>query len=291
MLPAVSRREFLRDAGWTVAGGSLAVATTQTRPAMAGPFSGKIKKAVKFHMVTEQLSVADKFKLLQDIGFDGVEPRVPGSRGTPALAEFRRASEQTGLPIHGVINSSNPDIRTAIDAAKELGGTSVLVVVPVDRNGSYLKNYEHRQQIIRQAVPHAEKHGIKILIENVWASFLIEPLSMARFVDELDSPMVGVYFDVGNNVRWGYPEHWIEVLGKRIGKLDIKEYSRELQNSQGLRHGFNVSIGAGSVDWQRVRDELSKLNFTGWATAEVPGGDRERLAEIAKNMDKVLGLV
>ena len=73
--------------------------------------------------------------------------------------------------------------------------------------------------------------------------------------------MVGVYFDVGNNIRWGYAGHWVEVLNKRIGKLDIKEYSRKLQNDEGLRAGFNVEIGEGSVDWSRVRDELATINL------------------------------
>jgi hexulose-6-phosphate isomerase len=102
--------------------------------------------------------------------------------------------------------------------------------------------------------------------------------------------MVGVYFDVGNNIRWGYAGHWIEVLDKRIGKLDIKEYSRKLQINEGLRAGFSVEIGEGSVDWARVRNELTKIDYTGWATAEVKGGDRERLQDISTRMDKVLDL-
>ncbi|MBI2478710.1 MAG: hypothetical protein HYV60_08785 [Planctomycetia bacterium] len=102
--------------------------------------------------------------------------------------------------------------------------------------------------------------------------------------------MVGAYFDVGNNIRWGYAEHWIEVLGKRIGKLDIKEFDRKLQNEEGLRAGFNVEIGEGSIDWQRVREELKKIGYAGWATAEVTGGGRERLADIASRMNNVLDL-
>ena len=42
--------------------------------AAAGAFTGKIKKAVKYGMVTEPLSVMDKLKMLKDLGFDGVEP-------------------------------------------------------------------------------------------------------------------------------------------------------------------------------------------------------------------------
>lgn len=283
MIDPANRRTFLQQA----IAGAVACSHLAQQTVHAGQFTGKIQKAVKYHMITEDLSVMDKFKLLHDLGFDGVEPRTRDKSDRKLLL---KASEATGVKIHGVINSSNPDIKSAIDLAKYFGATSVLVVVPIDARGSYLANYKERQEIIRRAVPHAEKHGIKILVENVWASFLIEPLSMARFVDELDSPMVGVYFDVGNNIRWGYAAHWIEVLGQRIGKLDIKEYSRKLQNQEGLRAGFNVEIGEGSVNWKRVREELAKIDFEGWATAEVRGGDRKRLADIAARMDNVLDL-
>lgn len=279
----LDRRNFLR----TTAALAAAASATATR-ATAGTFTGKIKKAVKYHMISEPLSVTDKLKMLRDVGFEGVEPRT--SDAVLHRRDLLKASQATGIKIHGIVNSANPDISTAVDIAKELGATSVLVVVPADPKGSYLKNYADRQEIIRRAIPHAEKQGIKLLIENVWASFLNEPLSMARFVDELQSPMVGVYFDVGNNIRWGYAGHWIEVLNKRIGKLDIKEYSRTLQNEKGLRAGFDVEIGEGSIDWARVRDELGKIEYTGWATAEVKGGDRRRLQDVAARMNKVLDL-
>lgn len=281
MISQFDRRHFLTSAAAFTATAAISSA------ANTGEFTGKIKKAVKYHMVLGDLSVRDKFKMLKELGYDGVEIRTADKVDR---AEAVKASEATGLPIHGVINSSDPDIRSAIELANYFGGDSVLVVVPTDANGSYLANYKERQDVIRRAIPVAEKHNVKILIENVWASFLIEPLIMARFVDELDSPMVGVYFDVGNNIRWGYAGHWIEVLGKRIGKLDIKEYDRKLQNSEGLRAGFNTEIGDGSVDWKRVREELTKIGYTGWATAEVKGGGRERLADIAHRMNNVLDL-
>ncbi len=282
MNESLDRRNFLCATAAVAVGVSAGASLSD-----AGEFTGKIKKAVKYHMVTGNLSIRNKFQLLKELGFDGVELRT---RDKFDRAEALRASESTELPIHGVINSDDPDIKSAIELSKYFGGTSVLVVVPTDPVGSYLANYKQRQEIIRRAIPDAEKHGIKILIENVWASFLIEPLSMARFIDELDSPLVGAYFDVGNNIRWGYAEHWIEVLGKRIGKLDIKEFDRKLQNEKGLRAGFDVEIGEGSIDWERVREELKKIGYTGWATAEVKGGGRDRLADIASRMDNVLDL-
>ena len=113
---------------------------------------------------------------------------------------------------------------------------------------------------------------------------------MARFIDEIDSPMVGIYFDVGNVVRWGWPHHWLEVIGHRAKKLDIKEYDLDVAMTDGMKKGFGMPLGEGSIDWQKVREQLVKLDYSGWATAEVPGGDRNRLADIASQMDRVLDL-
>ena len=281
----MDRRSFLQ------ATSLIAGAAVTGEPSLAGQFTGKIKKAVKFHMVAGDASVEDKFRLVKDLGFDGVETRTKLDTASQSLIQsYAAASEKTGLPIHGLIHSSNPDLIGAIDQAKFLGAHSVLHVVRYDQKIGYMQNYRETQAIIRQAIEHAEKQQVMILLENVWASFLIEPLGMARYIDELNSPMVGSYFDVGNVVRWGWPQHWIEVLGKRIKKLDIKEYDLQIAMNDGMRKAFDKPLGEGSIDWAKVRQQLSAINYQGWATAEVRGGDQPRLADIASQMDRVLDL-
>ena len=284
------RREFLVRSG---AAALCAASTTAVlnQPVAAGEFTGRIRKAVKYHMIQEKLSAEDKLKMLKDLGYDGVEPRAMLKPEQAAdVKELARASEKVGLPVHGVVNSSNPDIISAIDQAVQYGANSVLHVVRYQRDIPYLQNYRETQDIIRKAIDHAEKKEVSILLENVWATFLIEPLGMAQYVDELNSPFVQVYFDVGNVVRWGWPEHWIEVLGQRSKKLDIKEYDLKIAMNDGMRKAFDVPLGEGSVDWAAVRKELTAIRYEGWATAEVRGGDRARLAEIASQMDRVLDL-
>ncbi|MGI9472575.1 MAG: sugar phosphate isomerase/epimerase family protein [Rubripirellula sp.] len=270
---------------------SLASCASLTRPAAAGQFSGKIKKAVKYHMITGDLSVEQKFRLVKELGFDGIETRVAlGKKNATLVDSYRDASKNSGLPIHGLIHSDNPTLIEAIDQAKYLGANSILHVVPYDQTLSYRDNYAKTQEVIRAATDYAEKSQVMILLENVWATFLIEPTSMARYIDEIDSPMVGAYFDVGNVVRWGWPPHWIEILGPRIKKLDIKEYDLKVAMNEGMRQGFQKPLGQGSVDWGKVREELARIGYAGWATAEVRGGDETRLREIATQMDNVLDL-
>lgn len=263
-------------------------------PALLGGASaaepgGRIKKAVGWGMIEGKLSAEDKFRLAKDAGFEGVEvSRHASKEGDAEPQALARASEKVGIPIHGVSNGSHPDLEAAIDDAATYGAATVLHVVRADPEAPFMENYRRTQELIRAAIPHAEEKRVKILVENVWATFLIEPLTMARYIDELGSPWVMSYFDVGNVMRWGWPQHWIEVLGKRIEKIHIKEYSLKVAMKEGMVHGFDVPIGQGDINWKRVREELKKIHFQSWATAEVPGGDRQKLAGISAQMDLVL---
>ncbi len=297
----MQRREFLKLASGAVAAG--AAVTAGATPAFgATQGGGKYKKAVKFDMVKTDGTILEKFKLLKELGFDGVELMAPNDfdRG-----EVLRARDESGLPIHGVICArqwnqtlSDPDpkvraqgvenLKGALRDSKAYGGTTVLLVVAkVTKEVSYADAYERSQKEIRKVIPLAEELGIRILFENVWNNFLLSPLEAARYVDEFETPVVGWYFDVGNVVRMGWPEHWIRILGKRIGKLDIKEYSRAKQMNEGLWKGFEVELLEGDCDWPAVMAALREIGFEGWGTAEIPGGGRDRLKYIAERMDRI----
>lgn len=291
MKSQIDRRHFVKKSGLLLAGAALPSLLGGQSTASERTSSKRFKKAVGFTMIQGNLSVEDKLKLAKDLGFEGIEtPTRIRNNKMPEPRVLARASEKVGIPIHGVVHSSNPDLKGAIDEAAVYGATSVLCVVRADPKGSFRKNYLSTQQTIRKAIEHAEKKRIHILIENVWATFLIEPLTMARYIDELDSPYVKAYFDIGNVVRWGWPQHWIEVLGKQIVKVHVKEYNLDVAMKEGMVKGFAFPLGEGSIDWPRVRGELKKIGYRGWATVEVSGGNRQRLADISQQMDQVLDL-
>lgn len=290
MKPQMDRRRFIQTSGRVLAVAAVPALLAQPSKSRAEQSAGRFKKALGFTMIKEDLSVEDKLKLIKDVGFEGVEtPAGLLKKDGLDPKDLARASEKVGVAVHGLVGSA-PDLTGAIDEAAICGATSVLHVARPDPKGSFMENYRSTQATIRQAIPQAEKKRIHILIENVWNTFLIEPLTMARYIDELNSPYVQAYFDVGNVVRWGWPQHWIEVLGKRIVKIHIKEYNLKVAMSEGMSKGFDFPIGQGSIEWDRVCQELKKIDYRGWATAEVSGGDRKRLAEISEQMDKVLSL-
>jgi hexulose-6-phosphate isomerase len=257
-------------------------------------------------MVRGKLSIQSKFELLKELGYDGVELNSPGGGNKKqALA----ASKAVGLPIHGVVDSIHwgtrlsdprPEVRekgragleTAVRDTHLVGGTSVLLVpgrVANKEKENQEKVWERSIEQISKVLPLCSRLGIHILIENVWNGFCYvhggpdnqTADKLAEYLDAINSPWVGSYFDIGNHQKYGKPADWIRTLGRRIVKLDVKGW--------GKKNGF-CKIGDGDVDWADVRKALTEIGFSGWATAEVGGGGKERLKEIAERMDRALGL-
>jgi hexulose-6-phosphate isomerase len=125
-------------------------------------------------------------------------------------------------------------------------------------------------------------------VENVWNQFITNPSEAARFVDTFQSPWVGWHFDIGNCVLYGWPEHWPQILGKRILNLHIKEFSRKKANEEGMRKGFGVELGEGDVNWPVVMQAIRTTGYSGYGIAEVGGGDATRLQFLSERMTKLM---
>ncbi|HLQ99030.1 MAG TPA: sugar phosphate isomerase/epimerase family protein [Sphingobacterium sp.] len=299
------RKDFIKSASLLIGGGIISpfLNASDKLNFQNPPVSMELKKGIGFGMIQEDLSLLDKFKLVKDLGFDGVEFDSPVDIDTKELVAARN---QSGLELPSVVNKdhwskplSDPDAsvrRFTIDSVakslndiKELGGDTVLVVPGVVNDKvSYEQAYENALDSFRKLIPHVEKTGMRIGIENVWNNFILSPVEAKRFLDEIDHPLIGWYFDIGNILRYGWPEHWIEVLHNRIFKLHVKEFSREKMNDEGLWKGFDVPLLKGDNNWPVIMEALRTTGYQGgWFTAEVEGGDRKRLREISEQMDEI----
>jgi hexulose-6-phosphate isomerase len=285
-------------ASWMLPAQAAVLSTPQRKPR-------KLKKSLKFGMIGQGATLREKFQVARAAGFDGVELDSPSDLD---LEEVLAASSASGLEIPGVVDSvhwrqtlgdADPAVRaagvaaleTALRDCKKVGGTSVLLVpAVVSQSISYDAAWERSIEEVRKALPLAAELGVQILFENVWNGVLLSPLEAARYVDAFESPWVGWYFDIGNIVNFGWPEQWISILGARIKKLDVKEYSRKRRDEEGLWKGFQVEIGDGDCGWPAVMAALDAIGYEGWASAEVQGGDSARLADIAQRMDRVFAL-
>jgi L-ribulose-5-phosphate 3-epimerase len=304
-----NRRDFLKAGGAALAATALpSNIRSDDSTASAQAKKRDIKKGIMWACVSGKMSVMDKFKMIQEAGFDGIE--IDGGMDR---AEVLKARDATGLLLPSVICSThwskplsdpNPTVReagleglkTALHDGKEYGSSSVLFVPAlVKKEVSYDQAYVRSQAEIRKVVPLAEELGVKIAIENVWNNFLLSPLEAGRYIDEFNNPSMAWHFDIGNCINNGWPEHWIHILGKRIHKLHVKEYSRKKRDAEGLWKGFEVEYMEGDDDWPTVMQALDDVGYKGWGTAEPsyrpPGVDEPtRLKQVSQYLDKIYAL-
>lgn len=291
-MDAIDRRTFLKTTGATLAAASLGGGSGGA----AEPKSVPWKKAFMLGGVHSG-PILEHFQRLKEAGFQGVELSSPNELDRD---EVLRARDKTGLVIHGVSGSrhwqdtlSDPDpkvvarglaaIRKAMEDCKAYGGTTVLVVpAVVTPKVSYRDAWTRSQAAVKTLIPDAERHGVKIAVEEVWNKFLLSPVEFARYIDEFQSPWVGAYFDIGNVVEFGYPQEWVRELGKRILKVHVKEYKKEKR--------FGYALGEGEIDWPSVSGALRDVGYDGWITAEVGYGNLDALKDVVRRMDKVLAV-
>jgi L-ribulose-5-phosphate 3-epimerase len=258
-----------------------------------------IKKAVEFEMLPKSMSIADRFQLARDVGFEQIEcPTMPDQHEAD---EAKKAAEKSGLRIHSVMNMAHWDyplssadpavvaksvegMETSLRNAHFWGADTVLLVpAVVNAQTSYHDAWVRSQEQIRKLIPMAQDLKVIIGVEEVWNKFLLSPLEFVRYIDEFSSPWIRAYFDVGNVVIFGYPQDWIRTLGKRIVKLHIKDFKfqkREVAEWVPLREG--------EINWPEVYKALAEIGYTGSATVELDGGNEAYLREVNKRFDLIL---
>jgi len=289
----MTRRSFLQNAALTVMSSSVSAQSKSQLP---------IRMAVEYSMLPENLSIAQRFQLAKDCGFEQIECPTEADQATAEA--MKAASENAKLPIHSVMNmdhwkypftSSDPAVvekslegaRTSIRNA-HLWGASTVLLVPgvVNPQTSYKDAYARSQVAIRKLIPLAEELNVTLALEEVWNKFLLSPLEFAHYIDEYNSKYVRAYFDVGNVVLYGYPQDWIRTLGKRIVKLHIKDFS--FHRGEGDSIARWVSPGDGDIDWIAVHAALGEIGYQGTATLELNFGDADYLKDMRRRFALIL---
>jgi hexulose-6-phosphate isomerase len=292
MVTSLSRRDFLKQTGGVLAATALAPLAAADTPSGEKP----IKKAMMYATISYPGSVMDKFRAVRAAGFEGVEPMSHMNQ-----EDVLQAFGETGLkpasvccdthwkhllsdPNEGERRAGLDGLKHALRDAKRYGATSVLLVPGrvIPNKVSYDDCFHRSVTEIRKAVPLAEELGVKIAVENVWNDFITKPQQAKDFLDAIDSPMVGWHFDIGNCIRYGPAEDWIPVLGKRILKLHIKEYS--------MLKRFNVRFLEGDNHWPAIMKALHEVGYHGWGISEQPGEQSKTepaLVDLSRRMDRI----
>jgi len=256
-----------------------------------------MRKSLSLRMFPPEMDTLRRLDLARDAGFHGVEVNLEPwqayslASSDEELAGLRRAIAARGLVVSTVYNreqwhfpmtSRDPAVRAhcreiiagLARAATILGADTVLVmpgsvdnrilapqpeIVPYD--AAYRNAVEVLSDLGRTV---CEQYRVHLAAENCPSKFLVSPLEFARFLDEIGSPWVGSCFDTGNALWYGFPEHWIPILGSRIKRIHLKDNRAVLMGAL-----TPTPLLAGDVSWPAVRDALAATGYDGWLIAEV----------------------
>ncbi len=259
-----------------------------------------MKQAKKAGFEAIELAVAEKGELSLDSTREDIERIVQ----TAKEAGIELSSLATGLFWDYSLSSSSDKVRDKakgivkkmLELASYLGVDTILVVPgavdiffkPEAEVVPYDIAYKRSLEALGECVPTAEKHKVSIGMENVWNKFLLSPLEMRNFIDKVGSEYLGAYFDVGNALLTGYPEHWIRILGKSIKKVHIKDFKVSIGNVNGF-----CDLLEGDVNWAEVMKALRQVGYDDYITAEmVPAYSQHPealLYNTSRSMDFILG--
>lgn len=294
----MNRRTFLTFTA------SAAAAAAFTSPAPAAS-KRPLRKAIMYSTIGVKGAPLARLRAMKEAGFEGVEP-LGGMNREEVVAALKDTSLQAAsvcCHTHWVKPLSAPDEATrqvgldgllhSLHDAQAYGATSVLLVPGVARNGvTYQQCFERSIAEIRKAIPVARATGVKIAIENVGNDFITTPEQAVEYLDAIGSEWVGWHFDIGNAGRHGPAEKWIQVLGKRILRIHIKDYSAQ-PVEPGRKAGPRPKLLDGDTRWPAVMAALDQAGYQGWAISEQPETQSVDVAaarELAQRMDRIFAL-
>jgi hexulose-6-phosphate isomerase len=292
----MNRRSFLK----VTAGAAATAAFLPQAPAAAS--RRNLRKAIMYSTIGLKGTVLEKFRAMKEAGFEGVEP-MGGMDRDEVLAAFKSTGLQAAsvcCHTHWVKPLSAPDEATrkigfdglvlSLRDAQAYGAASVLLVPGVARNGvTYQQCFERSIVEIRKAIPVAKETGVKISIENVGNNFILSPEQAVEYLDAINSEWVGWHFDIGNAGRVGPAERWIQVIGKRIVRIHVKDYSAKPPDAA-AKGNTRPKLLDGDTNWPAVMKALDNAGYSGWAISEQPdnqAADVESARDLAQRMDRI----
>ena len=302
MKTILPRREFIQLSATATAAALLAPALLAAEKEAPPIKARTLKKAIMWGTVGVKGSVMQKMQAVKEAGFEGVEPdsHMTQDEVVAALAETGLKAASVCCNTHWNLTLSHPSenirekgldgLKQTLRDAKRYGATSILLVPGTVGTGTtYEQCWQRSIEQIRKAIPLAEECGAVISIENVWNSFITREDEAARYLDEINSPWVQWHFDVGNIIWYGDPIDWVKKLGKRVRRLHIKEYSRDLAMKKGRGAGFSAKFLEGANNWSGIMKALDDAGYEGgWGIAEQGGGGSlDGLKDLSSRMDKI----
>lgn len=231
-------------------------------------------------------SYQETLQKAKDAGYEAFELTFREDRDTKLdtmtdakIADMVKMAEDMEIELCSAVGSREPrpDIMTcdegrrreSVDEIKRIletvakFGIDTWLLVPgrVSEECHYDDAYYNARDALLDLAPFATDVGVHIAVEYVWNRFLLSPMEFRRFLGEIGSPYVGLYFDTGNMVIQSYPEQWVKIVGDGIIKVHFKDFKRD---------GYQwTPLLEGDVSFPLVMEELRKVGYDDALVSEV----------------------
>ncbi|MBR2460792.1 MAG: sugar phosphate isomerase/epimerase [Clostridia bacterium] len=275
-----------------------------------------MKKSINAWSFPAEYSFEECLAAAKKAGFDAVEFNVDReNKGHSFTAdttdgeilEVKALCEKYGIkPIsissslhHGIWSKTGEEdveyargvLRVQLNVARLMGADTILVVPGGMREGITLKQArENSLKNLRAVEPMIRESGVTVGLENVWNGFFLSPYDMLSFLDDLESDVFALYFDLGNMVAFSTSEYWAEIVGSKAAKIHIKDFKRNGGINSG---GAFCDLLKGDLDFKAAMAAMKKQGFDGYLTAEVGKGKdvswNDFFKSVAEAEDTIIG--
>jgi L-ribulose-5-phosphate 3-epimerase len=212
---------------------------------------------------------ASSLEVAKQIGLDGVQVNM-GSVGnqmhlreTAVQQAYLEAAKRNGVAISSlaIAEMNNVPLKSDPRAAQWLAESVEImralnvkiVLVAAFAKGDLVGDkagVDYTVEVLKRLAPGAEKAGVIFGLENYLSAE--ENLDILRRVG---SPAVQVYYDVGNSTDKGYNIYReIRMLKGKVCEFHAKD--------------GNFMLGQGRIDFQKVREAMDDIGFSGWIQIE-----------------------
>jgi L-ribulose-5-phosphate 3-epimerase len=275
-----------------------------------------MKKSIGDNMIPKEWSFEKGLELVKRAGYDGIElwlgdmPWFQMSTTDADVRALRRKIESAGLVVSNVstglhwrspVSARDPQVRAQatrivereIETAALLGADAVLLVAGlVTEEVPYNEVYQRSVEALKALGQTAARANVRIGCENCNSEqrFLLSPREFSQFLNDVNSPAVGLHLDVGNIHDTGFPEQWIELLGSRITRVHVKDVLRHRGRCGDQSVYTNLLLG--DNNWPAIRAALTKVGYDGWLVAEMEARYRyapdQQFFDTAQAMDRLI---
>jgi hexulose-6-phosphate isomerase len=252
-----------------------------------------MKKSIGDNLIARGMGLEDGLQLIKRAHFDGVELWLGGQpwfqmKSTDAeVRDLYRKVKDAGLKVSNVSNTLDWDenvtsrdprkreaafghIERQLETAQILETDAILVVAGlVTEEIPYNEVYARCVESMKTLSTKAAAARVKIGVENCCAEqrFLLSPREFSLFLDDVNSPWVGIHLDVGNIHETGFAEQWIEIHGPRITRIHVKDVMKH--RGRCGQESVYTNLFLGDNNWKAIYSAMKKVNYDGWIIAEM----------------------